>query len=114
MSLWRWVAKKWKEDNILNVDDLKREWMQAHGFEEDEIMNDCFFCQYCETHSTEVKGYCNGCSTCPAVRVDREFFCMGTDYAFDKDPVAFYNKLRSLNRKRKSNDKKRNRKRTKI
>ena len=99
--MWKWVAKKYKKGSKIPVVILKREWAQKHGFEKDSICNDCFFCDYGNKHKFRVKVNCSGCSDCPGARVDKTFDCDNSGYAWDKKPIAFYNKLRSLNRKRK-------------
>lgn len=101
LSMWRWIAEERRKDNQELVNTLKEEWLQKHGFKEDEIKNDCFFCNYAVTHKTRVNVTGGGCGTCPGARVAREFNCDGSDYDYYHYPIAFYNKLRSLNRKRK-------------
>jgi len=102
LSMWRWIAEERRKGNTLNVEMLKAKWLRKHGFAKDSIFNDCFFCQYSETHDARVEGDCAGCTTCPGTRVDRTFDCQDQDngYHFYREPIAFYNKLRALNRKR--------------
>lgn len=99
LSMWRWIAEERKKGNNKGVWPLKVEWLQKHGFEKDSIENDCFFCDYALTHKARIKTE-NGCPRCPGTKVDRSFFCVGDDYNYHYRPIAFYNKLRALNRKR--------------
>ena len=92
LSMSRWVAKQWKLGRR-NTWALKREWLQRHKFE-DNMRSDCFFCQYNSERSNI------GCRTCPARYIDDSFLCSNTEYHWQSDPVALYNKLRSINRKR--------------
>lgn len=95
LSMWRWIAEQCRKYSDVDVRDLKKEWLQKHGFKNDKIGAHCFFCQYNDAHPHK-KDNCN----CPARKVDREFNCMDADYDFYHKPIAFYNKLRALNRKR--------------
>ena len=103
LRMWRWIATKVRKGNSLDVEDLKEEldvedlkeeWARAHGFEL-ELENDCFFCDYDEEHKDD-------CTFCPGKKVDPEFDCRESDYHFSNKPIAFYNKLVALNRKRKA------------
>ena len=99
LSMWRWIAEEQKRGNNKLVLSLKVEWLQKHGFEEDFIENDCFFCRYAVVHKARVRNTV-GCSDCPGTKVDRLFTCFDNDYSYYYKPIAFYNKLRALNRKR--------------
>ena len=92
LSMWRWIAKMWRLGCSQNVEELKTEWCEAHGF--DMIESGCFFCHH-NGGALE-----NMCRKCPARKVDADFFCMDTHYSYNRHPIAFYNKLVSLNRKR--------------
>lgn len=93
MSMWRWIAKQWRAGRR-DVDALKREWLEKHGYKGIKIYNDCFFCQYV----AKLKEL--SCSFCPGRKIDIIFNCNRVEYNFKCNPIAFYNKLVSLNRKR--------------
>jgi hypothetical protein len=99
LSMWRWIAKEVRKGNKKYPSDLKTEWLAKHGIEKDEIYNDCFFCEHAATHATRNAAAIT-CPTCPGSRADKTFDCQHEDYCFSKNPIAFYNKLRALNRKR--------------
>ena len=111
LSMWWWIAKEirkygLKKFNLLTedekidfVDSLKEQWLVNHDFDPDEITNTCFFCE---------KGNpAEDCSRCPGHLVDPSFYCYwdtigekANKYNWCGHPIAFYNKLVSLNRKR--------------
>ncbi len=95
MSMWRWIAKQKREGSRLTVEQLKNQWLIAHGYGGKGIRDNCFFCEYMASHSTMPceKG-------CPGTRIDKKFWCLDLSYHFLDNPIAFYNKLVSLNRKR--------------
>lgn len=98
LRMWRWIAKVVRAGSRACVDDLKVEWMERHSYKGNVIESNCFFCQYVRTHSKKCKKI-EG--SCPAQKVDPEFNCFCDDYSYDDKPIAFYNKLVALNRKRK-------------
>jgi hypothetical protein len=94
LRMWRWISDKIrkmkKEDlDISSVFDLKREWLTKNDYDLSSILNECFFCTVSPT-----------CRLCPGRKVDPTFDCVGQEYDFFTKPIKFYNKLRSLNRKR--------------
>ena len=93
LSMWRWIAEQIRKYGYLSVSDLKKQWLREHGFKKDSIYNDCFFCEHGE-------GYSSICGLCPGRKVDPHFNCENFDYSYCYEPIAFYNKLRALNRKR--------------
>lgn len=97
LSMYRWIAEQRRKGNSESVPALKEEWLRKHGFNpgDDSVMDDCFFCEYNDKHPCKKEG-CN----CPAKKIDPEFSCISSDYNYIINPIAFYNKLRSLNRKR--------------
>ena len=92
LSMWRWIAKQIREGSKVSVNLLKSQWLEKHGYEAYEIMDDCFFCE-----SGDKKA---GCDPCPGKKVDIEFDCSDSAYNWFSNPVVFYNKLVSLNRER--------------
>lgn len=95
LKMWRWIAKMWREGTKLSVRQLKAQWLLEHGYEDGELDENCFFCEYYISH----RGTCY--IACPARKIDSGFLCTThKEYRWDEKPIAFYNKLRSLNRKR--------------
>ena len=98
MSMWRWIAEQIRAGCEYSVDVLKEQWLKKHGYKigkyGEYITGNCFFCTYITSCGKEE------CSFCPGKKVDGTFNCMRKDYDFFGRPIAFYNKLRSLNRKR--------------
>ncbi len=92
MSLWRWVAKQKGGGSRKSVPVLKEEWLRKKGIE--GILYTCFFCDYDGRIDDE-------CDECPGRSVDLDFDCEDDEYYWKGSPIAFYNKLVSLNRKRK-------------
>lgn len=92
LSMWGWIAKRKKEGDRRPTPMLKAVWIKKHDFGKDEIQDDCFFCHYI---SDKLE-----CSQCPGKRIDENFDCYDPDYCWYSQPIAFYNKLVSLNRKR--------------
>jgi len=90
LSMWRWIAKQKREGRDMEINGLKAEWLRKKGITED-IQGNCFFCHYCPGH----------CGACPGKKVDPSFECTNDAYQYYDKPIAFYNKLVSLNRKRK-------------
>ncbi len=94
LAMWKWIAKQ-ENSNGLRVIFLKKKWLKNNGFEAEKISAYCFFCEYDNSH----KG--RGCDNCPGRKVDPDFDCTDTKYDYYHKPVLFYEKLCSLNRKRK-------------
>lgn len=106
-GMWTWVARQWRKNRCLGVAGLKRKWNKKH-FPHKKIKHDCFFCEY----NKQQGGHC--CSRCPARIIDDKlgiFWCEegaygGTGHCWCIRPIGFYNKLRSLKRKRLAKRKK--------
>ncbi len=95
LSMWRWIAKQRRARSRSSVPSLKRRWLE-YNWSGKDIDGDCFFCDYGLSHTkTE-----DNCDACPAQKIDPEFHCMCIEYDYQDYPIAFYNKLVSLNRKR--------------
>lgn len=99
ISMWRWIAKMLRDGSRKSIDNLKIQWLKAHQYElgeNDEYMTlNCFFCEYDEQQQRK-----GNCHFCPGKKVDEIFSCTNSMYCWSSDPIAFYNKLVSLNRKR--------------
>jgi len=98
MSMWRWIAKMKRTGDGRGVWKLKEAWMEKRGISGIEL--DCFFCGYQKTHKTKHRASTSNCFVCPGSKVDPEFDCYDEKYSWEDEPIAFYNKLVSLNRKR--------------
>ena len=102
LSMWRWIAKQKRAGSRKDVFDLKEEWLDNKG--RLGLIETCFFCDYNVRRGGTIG--INKCKKCPAKKVDSEFHCeydaMENDvaYKWNDKPIAFYNKLVSLNRKR--------------
>lgn len=94
ISMWRWIAKKKREGTREDAGWLKTVWLQKHKFGDTFVVYNCFFCDYDVDHKC-------GCKSCPGTKVDKEFYCQNLSYHWHYKPITFYNKLVSLNRKRK-------------
>ena len=91
LAMYKWVAGCW----LLTgdpVSSLKRRWLKAHGYKQDELSGDCFFCEYDVRHRGE------GCKNCPAVLVDEDFKCVTPTHRWCTKPVEFYLKMGRLNK----------------
>ena len=99
LQMWKWVAaevrKAEKQGHLWCVNDLKGTWARKHGFE--GVKNHCFFCGYSIRHPRRGKYGCN----CPAKKVDPSFDCCDSPYNYNNKPIAFYNKIVELNKKRR-------------
>lgn len=97
LSMWRWIAKEVRGGREYSS-GMKIEWLGAHGLKGTQGPNHCFFCSYRDNneYESDPNAVCPGC---PGSFVDKSFDCMGNDYPYD-EPLKFYNKLVSLNRKR--------------
>ncbi len=98
MSMWRWIDRQKKAGSRTDVISLKGQWLREHGFSDIFIERECFFCHYRSTH---VNRHGDPCHNCPGCMVDREFGCFNSAYNYRRRPKKFFNKLRSLDRKRK-------------
>ena len=92
MSLSRWLAQH--KEQYRSCYAAKSAWLRKRGYSIYELENECFFCDYNRSHTRL------GCVVCPGILVDETFSCMNDDYNYATEPKKFYNKLRSLNRKR--------------
>ena len=93
LRMWQWIAEQIENGSDVCVATLKHNWIDDHGMQDWDIFASCFFCQY----DTENKGECQ---KCPAFMVDSEFDCMKGEYRYCGKPIAFYNKIVELNKKR--------------
>lgn len=94
LQMWKWIAGQRKKGNKDCVGALKFQWLKEHDFDYWGINCRCFFCEYANQPGRR------GCKNCPAVLVSPRFGCENTTYDYWDNPIAFYNKLVSLNKKR--------------
>lgn len=100
LRMWKWVSAKWSKNKI--VYDLKQEWLNSHGYEDSELIDNCFFCDYKRANACGDIYLCK----CPAKKVDASFKCQYTPYDWQTNPLAFYRKLVALNKLRLKRKKK--------
>jgi hypothetical protein len=98
LAMWKYVSRQCKGKKrdwcVGNVNSLKVLWLSKNGIEEDEITQDCFFCD-----RTSPNGSIDyWCSKCSGRKLDPSFYCMDKDYHFERSPRAFYAKLKELNK----------------
>jgi len=101
LSMWRWIAKQKREGSSKDGVGLKHEWLENHGWQQFKIQENCFFCERAVLligHTDTLGVGCSG--KCPAQKIEKDFDCQVNGCHWAYDPIAFYNKLVSLNRKR--------------
>ena len=98
LKMWKWIAEQVKAGRIEGVERLKGEWLEKNWTGE-PLENDCFFCKSSNYYNT--RAAC-GCvlGMCPGKLVNKRFSCCRKTYHYKHHPIAFCNKLVSLNRKR--------------
>lgn len=89
LKMWRWIVRQPCPRNIYTLKDT---WLKEHGFGNNFLYNDCFFCDY----------NCVSCKKCPGYKVDRDFHCENYEYNYSAKPTAFLRKITELNKKRLS------------
>lgn len=98
LRMWKWIAKRVKAGRKEGVEELKEEWLEKNWTGE-PLKNGCFFCEYAQYYNTEEKCGC-AMYMCPGRLVNKRFSCCSKTYHYEDHPIAFYNKLVSLNEKR--------------
>jgi hypothetical protein len=100
MTQWDWMIEQREKGDNRHIDVLKEEWCEKNGYEK-KLVYDCFFCEYSRQHGADPRSYsttigldCN----CPAKKIDEEFRCTEGEYHYARNPLAFYKKLKQLNR----------------
>jgi len=96
-GLWKYVAKRKRAGDKRPVFELKRVWMNRHGYKDGEISADCFFCEYNAQHPGD-----EDCSNCPGKLVDNTFDCSNESYYYSDKPCDFLDELMRLNKIRKA------------
>ena len=95
LKMWRWIAKEKKANSRLWVNVLKRKWLLRHNFS-GPIRSHCFFCEYAV----------QDCIQCPARKIDRDFWCMNSEYHHRRRPADFLREITCLNKIRLAKKKK--------
>ena len=91
LDLWGWIAELKKSGDLRSVKLLKKIWFYDHGFHKDEeIYNNCFFCDYVKQRSQ------NSCFSCPAAMVDWHFHCTNAAYHYELKPIEYYEKIQHI------------------
>ena len=96
----KFCLKLWDDiyDKSGSVCENKAVWMEENGFE--DILNDCFFCQFAYDEYLKPENHGAMCDFCPGVLVDPKFNCTRSEYHYIAHPKEFRRKLHQLNKKR--------------
>ena len=97
MKMWGWIAREIKENDTLDISELKETWLDANGYRDENIARACFFCDYAIKRK--------GCKkSCPALKINWKNWieegCCDEKWHYENKPLKFYAKLQALNRKR--------------
>lgn len=92
MAVWDFIDENPNKD----VDRLKAQWLQEHDFE--DVLCDCFFCEYDIQRRTASKHLPSDCHFCPGVKIDKDFNCHNIEYRYYDKASLFYKKLASMNK----------------
>lgn len=95
LRMWRWITKEWT--GRISVVSLKQQWLKANGFTKENILTNCFFCDFQNNDDGD-----GSCLKCPGRLVDSGFQCENNAYHYYEKPIAFYKELLRLNRIRKA------------
>lgn len=116
LLVWRHIAHVYKDKAFdytysfySPINDTKIEWMRKHGFQEGEVLRDCFFCQFNEENEYQNGFIVNACQNCPGKLISKTFHCGNNEdndgVCWFNTPKAFYQKLVHLNEIRIKNNK---------
>lgn len=99
------MIKKLDAGSTEDIDELKEEWMEEKGYE-DEVADNCFFCAYAEqqiqwTGHIGDSNFDDRCPHCPGRQTSPRFNCLAKSYHYSDRPGKFYAKLLKVNEKRK-------------
>ncbi len=97
LKMWKWIAKEVRAGNGKSVNMLKKEWLKKHEFE--NVADDCFFCDYVTIRKRD-------CMICPAVKIDKNFYCSDSNHNWFYKPFTFYKTIVALNKIRLAKEKK--------
>ncbi|MCJ7776850.1 MAG: hypothetical protein MUP16_00830 [Sedimentisphaerales bacterium] len=94
LRMWKWIARVWIKGD--DVNKLKKEWWEKHGFSVSHLSSgNCFFCNSAGYKSSD------DCVRCPGKKIDKDFDCMCEEYDYEEKPKAFYAKLLRLDKIRR-------------
>jgi hypothetical protein len=114
-SIWEFCLEMWKSVSLVYelgsttpVSSVKEKWLEMKGFDPDDIVSGCFFCDWAKRkgQSSFFPDRRGGCKKCPGVKVSEKFACQLKGTTWHKDPVKFYQLLVKLDKKRTPNRKK--------
>lgn len=88
LKMWRWIVREIRKGRR-GVGNLKGEYLKKRGIPADELMGDCFFCDYPRPE----RGYCR---ECPGRLVSSRFQCERPSYCYYSHPSAFLRKIEAL------------------
>ena len=101
LDMWQWIAEVklgLEEYNFVSIIHLKIRWLKDNHIGA-KIKNDCYFCEYAQQQY--INDNMERCYSCPPISVAKRFHCESNlREAWHINPVAFYNKLLVLNKKR--------------
>ncbi len=92
LRMWKRIKEQVEAGNKKPIWQLKEEWMEENNYP--NVQDDCFFCDYANHYADD------NCDFCPGRLIDKTFDCDNKSYSWHDQPIAFYNKLLRLNRKR--------------
>jgi hypothetical protein len=93
LQMSKYVTEMKKKEPHRCVPAIKLQWVRKSKFDQDRFLSKCFFCTFALLDGT--------CADCPGALVDSEFLCSNDEYHYSTKPAEFYEKLLSLNKKRK-------------
>jgi hypothetical protein len=104
LDMWKWISLCIGRKTKKSLGDLKEEWLQKNGLSKSTIQDNCFFCDLAKRiDDRSGKGwFYPSCVSCPGKKVDEYFQCENLQYHFFENPLAFYAKLKRLNKIRLS------------
>lgn len=103
LKQWEFIAKEVKAGTVLPVEDLKHKFMEDNGI--DEVISDCFFCEY---RNTSKRGNCNEClgalADHDAFVPHKGMWCCTAEFNYYDKPLKFYKRLKKLYKERKESN----------
>jgi len=94
LEMYKDVSKEWEQcGGDINV--LKENWLERKGIGHD-IVGNCFFCHYRQTHKTKFSSK-SLCPRCPGAEIDRQFDCYVAKW--NTNPIEFYRTLKRMHAK---------------
>ena len=98
-AMWKWIKKRRLAGDARNVEELKADWSEDHGFGDADIVFHCFFCHHNENFGGNSP---DDCHLCPAKTIDPDFHCFKhASHHFELWPVNFADEIARLDRIRK-------------